>query len=142
VSLYLDTSVIVALFTNDRFTAQADAFLRKNALLIEISDFAAAEFASAVARKVRMRELSRHEARNALSTFDRWVANAARRVFVTSADIAAADAIIRRLDLSLRAPDALNIALAHRLQGTLVTFDSGMAKNAQAVGVDALIPAS
>lgn len=135
-SLYLDTSVIVALFTNDSLSSKADAFLRANTSQIEISDFAAAEFASAVARKVRTRDLTRADALAAFSTFDEWLVRGVKRLFVRSGDVAAADAILRRLDLSLRAPDALNIALAHRAHATLVTFDKGMAKNARAMNVD------
>ncbi|HVH76374.1 MAG TPA: hypothetical protein VM755_15780 [Stellaceae bacterium] len=52
-----------------------------------------------------------------------------------SADIAAADAFLRRLDLNLRAPDAINIAIAQRLGADLMTFDERMTANARALGL-------
>lgn len=50
----------------------------------------------------------------------------------------AAEAFVRRLDLTLRAPDAINIAIATRLGLALMTFDSGMANCARALGADVL----
>jgi uncharacterized protein len=46
----------------------------------------------------------------------------------------AADAFLRRLDLPLRTPDALNVAIARRIRAELATFDTGMAKSARALG--------
>ena len=48
-SVYLDASVLVALFARDAFTARANAYLETELSAIVVSDFAAAEFASAVA---------------------------------------------------------------------------------------------
>jgi uncharacterized protein len=56
VSVYLDASVLVALFTNDPLTARADTFLRANPLVLIVSDFAATEFSSVIARHVRTKE--------------------------------------------------------------------------------------
>lgn len=44
-TVYLDTSVLVALLTNDLLTARANAFLRASASELVLSDFVAAEFA-------------------------------------------------------------------------------------------------
>jgi predicted nucleic acid-binding protein len=46
----------------------------------------------------------------------------------------AASAILRRLDLNIRIGDALNIAIAMRLDAPLATFDEKMAENARALG--------
>jgi predicted nucleic acid-binding protein len=135
VSLYLDASVLVALFTEDALTAKADSVLRVRAAVVAVSDFAAAEFASAVARLVRTRELSTNAARGVFSTFDAWAARAAARVETTAADVAAAAAYLRRLDLTLRTPDALNIAIAQRIDADLLTFDRRMHASAWALGI-------
>jgi predicted nucleic acid-binding protein len=50
-------------------------------------------------------------------------------------DMAAAADYMRGLELNLRTPDALNIAIAQRLSVTLVTFDDKMAVNARMLGV-------
>jgi hypothetical protein len=49
-------------------------------------------------------------------------------------DIATAG-FIRRLDLTLRAPDAINIAIAWRVGVALATFDAGMASCGATLGV-------
>ena len=43
-------------------------------------------------------------------------------------------AFLRRLDLTLRTPDALHIAIAQRLAAELMTFDQKMAASARALG--------
>ncbi|MBV9750091.1 MAG: type II toxin-antitoxin system VapC family toxin [Acetobacteraceae bacterium] len=133
-TLYLDASLLVALLTNDALTARADALLRSRTPTLVVSDFAAAEFASALARRVRTREITADEARLAFANFDTWAARATRRVETAAADVKAAEAFLRRLDLTLRTPDALNIAIAQRVGATLGTFDEKMAGSARALG--------
>lgn len=136
-SIYLDASILVALFADDALSERADAFLRSTApVTVLVSDFAGAELASAIARRVRMGELSADDARIAFANFDAWSARAAMRVETAPADVAAAAAFLRRLDLTLRTPDALNIAIAQRLSATLATFDIKMAASAAALGVE------
>jgi predicted nucleic acid-binding protein len=134
VNVYLDASLIVALFTNDPLSSRADAFLRSQAPLLIVSDFAAAEFASAVARRARTGEMTRPDARLAFSNFDTWAARAIQRVEVSSSDVRSAEAFLRRLDLTLRTPDALNIAIAQRVGVILATFDDKMVAAARKLG--------
>ena len=51
--VYLDASVLVALLTDELLTGRADTFMRTKKPVLVVSDFAAAEFASAIARRVR-----------------------------------------------------------------------------------------
>ena len=134
-SLYFDASVLVSLFVIDPSSARAEAFLSAHPEIFVISDFGAAEFASAVARRVRMRELTPDDGRLAFSNFDAWVARSADRRHTTTVDIDAADRILRRLDINLRTPDAIHIAIARRVDATLVTFDQQVAESARALGM-------
>jgi len=134
-SVYLDASVLAALFVPDDLSERATAFAQANTEPMIISDYAGAEFASAVARMVRIRVRSERDARAAFAQFDTWTARLAARVEVQPSDIAVATAYLRRLDLTLRAPDAVNIAIAERLDSTLVTFDTKMAASARALGL-------
>ena len=43
--------------------------------------------------------------------------------------------VLRRLDLPLRTPDAINIAIAQRIDAALATFDDKMRAAATAIGV-------
>ena len=138
-SVYLDASVIVALLMVDALTARADAFFRANTPVLIVSDFAAIEFASAVARRVRTGNITADEARRGFSAFDAWVARATVREETSSADLRAAEALLRRVDLSLRTADALNIAIAQRMRASLVTFDRKMAATAEVLGIPVVV---
>jgi predicted nucleic acid-binding protein len=133
-SVYFDTSVLVALFTDNPFSNRAQTAFRGRRIGLTSSDFAAAEFASAVSRHVRMRELSIRDAREALADFDIWQARMALRVESTPADVRAAEAMLRRLNLPLRTPDAIHIAIAQRIGAELATFDVKLAESARALG--------
>jgi predicted nucleic acid-binding protein len=99
-----------------------------------VSDFAAAEFASAIARQVRVQILAPDEARSAFSAFDTWIARKVDLVHTAGVDIGTATAFMRRLDLALRTPDAINIAIALRIDAELLTFDNQMEANARKLG--------
>jgi uncharacterized protein len=57
----------------------------------------------------------------------------------TSADVASAAAFLRRLDLPLRTPDALNIAIAQPVGAEILTFDKKMAVSARVLGSTVLV---
>jgi predicted nucleic acid-binding protein len=122
------------LLAQDALTPRAYALLRSEPRELIVSDFAAAEFASALARHVRMAHLGAEEARAAFADFDAWTARSTLRVETTAADVRAAEAFLRRLDLTLRTPDALNIAIAQRVGAAIVTFDERMSVAARALG--------
>src|SRR5207244_7071943 len=73
-SVYFDASVLVALFTIDPFTERAKAFMRSTMPTPVVRGFAAAECASAVARRVSTKDLRRAQARSAFASCDAWTA--------------------------------------------------------------------
>jgi predicted nucleic acid-binding protein len=135
VSVYLDASILVSLFIIDSQTVRADRFLRSSPGAIVVSDFAAAEFAAVVGRKTRTGDLDTDEREALFTDFDIWTRQTARVVETTANDIATAISFLRRRDVALRAPDAINIALSQRLGAALATFDQRMARDAEIVGV-------
>jgi uncharacterized protein len=138
-SIYLDTSVVIPFFLPDPFVVRAKAFLSTEPSGLVISDFVSAEFASAVGRRLRMKQLNLGEAQMALANFEIWIDQAASRTETISADVRTVYTVLRRLNLPLRTPDALHIAIAQRLGAELATFDARMAENAKSLGV-ALAP--
>jgi hypothetical protein len=80
VSLYLDTSVVVALLTEDPLNLRASAFFQAGSEIPIISDFGSAEFSSVVARRVRMGTITPDHGRAALAVFDAWTVRTAHRV--------------------------------------------------------------
>ena len=135
-SVYLDASILVALFTSDALTARADNFLRKNPSVLIVSDFAAAEFSAVIARHVRTKDINKDDARLVFSNFDTWTARTTQRAPIGTADIIAAEVLLRRFELALRTPVALNIAMAQRLGAMLATFDTKMAAAARTIGTE------
>ena len=139
-SLYLDANVLVALLTSEPLSTRADDFVGNNPEGLIVSDFAAAEFASAIARHVRTRETTVEDARRDVADFDVWVARLTVRTDLSASDITVAATYLRRLDLTLVTPDALHIAIARRIDAILVTFDRTMAVAAGALGVAVVMP--
>lgn len=138
-SLYLDASVIVPTLVQSPPTATVDAFLSASREAFLVSDFAAAEVASALSRLVRTKELDRADAKARLETFDQWMVLDIVNVEMQPTDVQQAAILVRRFELKLRTPDALHVAICARLGLTLVTRDGGMANAATIVGV-ATIP--
>lgn len=137
---YLDTNILVALLTPEPLSEHAIEFVRGNPEHFIVSDFAAAEFVSAIARRVRTGQTPIEEARGDLADFEVWLARSAERTELSAGDIAVATAYLRRLDLTLLTPDALHLAIARRLEATLVTFDLAMAGAARALGMAVATP--
>nr|WP_294519307.1 hypothetical protein [uncultured Rhodopila sp.] len=65
----------------------------------------------AIARRVRTRALTEAEARASFANLDQWTRKFAQCVEIAPGGIAMAAGFIRRLDRTLRAPDAIRIAI-------------------------------
>ena len=83
---------------------------------------------------MRTTSITRQHALDAIALFDQWSVRVTR-VQLDATDLATADRHLRRLDLSLQAPDAIHIAMAQRLGATLITFDRQMAAAARTLGL-------
>jgi uncharacterized protein len=132
-SLYLDASALIPLFIEEARTNQAHESLRGNVLII--SDFAIAEFSSGVAHRTRAGEINDSGAASVFAALDAWTLKTTRREMLTAGDMNVAISLVRRLELGLRAPDAVNIAIAQRCAATLLTFDEKMARSARSLGM-------
>ncbi|HEY3799856.1 MAG TPA: type II toxin-antitoxin system VapC family toxin [Caulobacteraceae bacterium] len=135
-NVYADASLLVALLVPDVFNDRAAAFLNATKPMLHLSDFAAAEFASVIARRVRTGDMERASAERAFATFDAWATQRGPRLETRTTDLARAETCIRRLDLTLRTPDAVNIAIAERHGLAIATFDVAMIAAARALGVE------
>ena len=59
---------------------------------------------------------------------------------VHPADVRLAYSYVRRFGLALRAPDALHLAITHRLNATLVTLDRRLERAARELGIAVEVP--
>ena len=139
--LYLDASVSVAIVRNEPTRPLFEWLVAPGCDALLMSDFGVAETSAALVARGRASNRSRSLIEADLEHFDRWTADFTDLVTTATADVIAATAMVRRRDLILRAPDAIHIACAHRLDATLVTLDIGMARAARALGVPCINPA-
>ncbi|QTN20780.1 type II toxin-antitoxin system VapC family toxin [Brevundimonas sp. AJA228-03] len=136
----LDASILVSVVTRELTSSMIDAVLDQQPPPL-VSDFCVAESSAAIARLVRVGARMPVEAESLFDHLDVWVASASDRVSLDQGDIAMATDLVRRHNLVLRAPDAIHIAAATRLEATILTLDRGMARAAAALGVPCLNPA-
>jgi predicted nucleic acid-binding protein len=131
----LDASFLIPTLVEEQRSAAVNAYLVAAERELLISEFAAAEVASALSRLVRMRLLGPVDAGARLADFEAWRAAASSPVDVQSADARLAYAYVRRFDLMLRTPDALHLAIAARLDASIVTLDRRMERAAHELGI-------
>jgi hypothetical protein len=141
-TFYLDTSVLLPTLIVEPTTEAVYEFLGGDNGELLISDFAAAEVASALSRLLGMALLTETDASARLADFDAWRAAMTSPVDIHASDARLAYIYVRRFDLQLRAPDALHVAVARRLDAALVTLDRRMATAAWELGVAVEMPAS
>lgn len=138
-SVYLDASVILPTLIEEAASALVDRFIEQLDDDLIISEFAAAEVASALSRLVRTGFLDGEDANRRLSDFDAWRAAAARDLDLQASDVRLANVFVRRFDLMLRTPDALHAAACRREDHLLVTLDKRLASAALELGVRTLL---
>jgi len=103
---------------------------------IAIGRLTEAEFASALSKKGRTRELASGDARRVLEVFDAHVGTSFELLPVGSADLYAASRYLRRFDTALRTLDAVHAAIAHREGMLLATADVRLAEAATTLDTD------
>jgi len=139
-SAYLDTSVLLPTLIAEPSTKAVYDYLGAVHQELLISDFAAAEVASALSRLIRMGLLTGADASARLADFDAWRAAMSLLVDIRAADARLAYIYVRRFELGLRAPDALHLAITRRLDATLVTLDGRLAIAARELGIAIEMP--
>ena len=139
-STYLDASALLPTLIAEPATEAVYDCLGADGRELLVSDFAAAEVASALSRLVGMVLLSDADASARLADFDAWRAAMSSPVDIAASDARLAYIYARRFDLRLRASDALHLAIARRLDATLVTLDRRLATAAREMGVAVEVP--
>lgn len=132
---YLDASAILPILIEEAGSPVVDQFITESGEAFVISEFAAAEVASALSRLVRTGILELADATSRLADFDAWRAASTDDLDMQASDIRLAHVFVRRFDLMLRAPDALHAAVCRREDLTLVTLDRRLAAAAEELGV-------
>ncbi|NBT34281.1 MAG: PIN domain-containing protein [Betaproteobacteria bacterium] len=132
--VYLDTSVLVAAFTNEEKTDSALAYLEQESEAMT-SEWALTEVASALMIKVRRKELSRADETQAWKQFLAWAAFSGAIRAIPAGCFEKAATLLRGSS-GLRAGDSLHLSAALSLGATrLASFDLTLTKSARALGL-------
>lgn len=135
-TLYLDTSVLVATLSNEAVSSRVRAWLRQSdPALLAVSGWTITEVSSALARKVRTGEFDHAQRLEALANFRRLMSTYQVAEIIRS-DFDRAAAFADRPGSTLRSGDALHLAVAIRSGWGLRTLDHSLAGEGAALGHD------
>ena len=134
-TLYLDTSLLVAALTPESETARVQAWLGKQAPgSLAISEWVITEFSSALAIKLRTKQIGPPQRADALAMFARLMAESFTILPVSGSQFRTAARFVDHHALGLRAGDALHLAICVDHGATLCTLDRLLGKAARALG--------
>lgn len=140
--LYADTSAVLPYYRQEAATDAVERMLRAQTTPVLISDLTPVEVACALARWVRMGELSETQANRVESAFFEDVrAGRFARVALDRGCFERAYHWLLTRRTAIRTLDALHLAAAQANGATLATLDNVLLEDAERLGVDAIRPA-
>jgi len=133
---YLDTSLLVAALTPESRTQEVQQWLgQQQPEELAISDWVIAEFSAALAAKLRAGRVDASERAAALSEFAQLCASSFAILPISRTHFQMAARFADRHTLSLRAPDALHVALCLDHGAVLCTLDRNLSEACIPLGV-------
>jgi predicted nucleic acid-binding protein len=133
--LYLDASVLVALFAPDEHNEDAQQWIRgREGALIGVSRWGDIEFVSVLSAKGRAGAVSRNEKKEILNLY-RQSAPSFARLDIAEREFAEAVRLGEVGAVALRGADALHLAIASTYGATLCTLDTRQAQAGEALGI-------
>ena len=139
--LYVDTSVLVTLCTNEAKTADVVKWYADCTEELTSAAWCVTEFASAMGLKQRTGQLTKKQAQTAWMQFERVCANDLQLLPVAATTFHKAAMMTMNATSGLRAGDALHLACASEAKcKSMATLDVVLAKNAklQKIGTEIL----
>jgi predicted nucleic acid-binding protein len=133
--LYFDTSILVPYYCPEEISEKAEEIILSCNTPV-ISDLVQVELFSAVARKVRERELSRMDADKIISKFISHInGNYFQNEQIASHHYRLARDWLGRFSVTMRTLDAIHLAVASSLDATIITADKQLANAAVKLSV-------
>ncbi len=135
-SLYIDTSIIVAALTTEARSIQARHWLREHrADGLSISDWVITEVSTALSIKVRIGALTPATQAASLQQLARMQRGLVRLLTVEPSFFREAARIADRHETGVRAGDALHLAICAHFGRALCTFDKDQANAGRSIGI-------
>jgi predicted nucleic acid-binding protein len=139
-SFYLDTSLLVSALTREAATAKTQAWLGSQSLdSLFISDWVITEFSSALSIKLRTGQISAPHRAEAMALFNRHASQSFTTVSIGPEHFRLAARFADRHELSLRAGDALHLAVAGENGLRMISLDRKLVDAAIALGISAAL---
>jgi hypothetical protein len=139
-TLYLDTSLLVAAFTNEAATGRVQDWLAaQSGEELAISDWIVTEFSSALSIKLRSGVIEADHRAEALAMFARLCADSFMVLPVSAQQFRTAARFADRHDIGLRAGDALHFAVCADHGATMCTLDRRLGEAGPLVGVKVML---
>lgn len=134
--VYLDTSFVTPYYLNETSSAAVASVLQGLGVgQLVLSAWTQTEFASLLARKLRMGELTPSQAQQVMSSFEQDLQTSLLVIEPAGRDFVAASALcLRDPALGLRGPDALHLAVATNHNLPIYTLDKTFIHAATALG--------
>ena len=139
-TLYLDTSLLVAALTNETETGRMQAWLgEQEPSGLAISDWVITEFSAALSMKLRSGQIEAIHRAGALAMFTRLSVDSLTILLVSGLQFRTAARFADQHMLGLRAGDALHLAICADHGATLRTLDRRLGEAGPALGVKTML---
>jgi uncharacterized protein len=138
---YLDSSILVCMFSNETRTREIQAWRAGlDGGSVWLSDWNLTEFSSAMSFKRRTAQISPKQRENAEALFQAYLRLYPGLLPVRSEHFRHAASIAGREDINVRAADALHLAIAMESNATICTLDIKMHQAAGILKIASLKP--